>query len=64
MSKAAPEIHAKTIPRPTDVAWVLLAIPIEEWPKYQNVVESLQLVAKFTTTVLRPKDETQNAKDG
>jgi len=45
-----------TVERPTDVAWVLLAIPVADWPQHQDAVERLQLAAKFTTTVLRPAD--------
>jgi hypothetical protein len=45
------------VARPTEIVWVLLAIPIEQWPKHLPVVESLQVDAKFSATVVRPKSE-------
>jgi hypothetical protein len=52
----AAAIEPLQVDRPKDVAWLLLAIPVEEWPLHQDAVEQLQLSAKFSTMVLRPKD--------
>jgi ParB-like chromosome segregation protein Spo0J len=51
------DVEPITIDRPADVVWVLLAIPIEDWPQHQDAIESLQVAAKFCTQVLRPKDD-------
>ena len=56
-SAATDPVVETVIPREADIAWVLLAIPIEDWPKCQALVEQLQVAAKFTTTVIRPKEE-------
>ena len=53
-------VDGLTVDRPTDVAWVLLAIPVEQWPAVQPTIEGLQLAATFSTMVLRP----QEAQDG
>jgi len=50
------KVDQMTVERPTDVAWVLLAIPVADWPKHQAAVEAMQLDAKFTTMVMRPAD--------
>jgi hypothetical protein len=39
-----------------DVIWMLLAIPLEEWPKYQPEVEKLQKVSKIAPSVTRPAE--------
>jgi hypothetical protein len=51
--RAAPEPLG--VDRPLEVAWVLLAIPVADWPKQQAAVEALQVASKFSTMVLRPK---------
>jgi ParB-like chromosome segregation protein Spo0J len=57
LSTDAPaDVESMVVERPVDVAWVLLGIPIEDWPAHQATVEQLQLAAKFYTMVLRPKD--------
>lgn len=43
-----------TVERPTEVAWILLAIPLADWPAHQPVVEALQAAARFSAMVLRP----------
>lgn len=43
------------VERPTEVAWVLCAIPLSEWPKNQPHVEALQGASVFTTMAMRPK---------
>ena len=53
-------VDGLTVDRPTDVAWVLLAIPVEQWPAVQPTIEGLQLAATFSTMVLRPHE----ARDG
>ncbi len=53
-------VDGLTVDRPTDVAWVLLAIPVEQWPAVQPTIEGLQLAATFSTMALRP----QEAQDG
>jgi hypothetical protein len=45
------------VARPSEVAWVLVAIPLAEWPKAQPHVEQLQSCAVFTTMALRPKKD-------
>lgn len=61
-------VERTMVERPTDVAWVLLAIPLEEWPQHQAAVESLQLASKFCTMVMRPADGSRGTvadeKDG
>lgn len=44
------------IGRPTEVVWVLLAVPIEEWPKHLASIETMQLTARFSATVVRPNE--------
>lgn len=53
----ASPVEATVITRPTEVAWVLVGIPLEHWPENQAHVEALQNSAVFTTMVLRPKDK-------
>lgn len=55
--QVAEAIEPMAVERPTDIAWVLVGIPLSDWPKHQAAVESLQNAALFTTMVLRPKDE-------
>lgn len=52
----ASPVEASIIPRPTEVAWVLVGIPLAQWPDLQTHVEALQNCALFSTQVLRPKD--------
>jgi hypothetical protein len=64
----AEPVERVTVERAQDVAWVLLAIPLEDWPKHQPAVEAMQLDAAFTTTVIRPKSgaagtHTESRKD-
>jgi hypothetical protein len=47
------------IDRPTDVAWILCAIPLAHWPENQHLVEALQQASVFTTMVLRPHQQTE-----
>ena len=49
------DVEPITIDRPADVVWVLLAIPVEDWPQHQDAVEAMQIAAKFCTQVMRPK---------
>ena len=56
-------VEGLTVDRPTDVAWVLLAIPVEQWPAVQSTVEGLQLAATFSTMVLRPKEAHDGGSD-
>jgi ParB-like chromosome segregation protein Spo0J len=53
----AERVQPIKIDRPADVAWILIGIPIEEWPKHQQAIESLQDVAMYSATVIRPKAE-------
>ena len=46
-----------SIEKPTDVAWVLCAIPVTEWARYQAHVEALQGASLFTTMVLRKPEK-------
>lgn len=43
------------VPRPTEVAWVLVAIPLSEWPKHQAAVEAMQKTADFASVAIRSK---------
>lgn len=51
----AEAVEPMTVGRPVDVAWILVGIPLSEWPKHQAAVESLQAVALFTSMTMRPK---------
>ena len=44
------------IKRQPDVVWMLLAIPVEEWPKYEKEVERLQKVSQVSSMVTRPAE--------
>ena len=59
----AEKVKPLTVERPTDVVWVLLAIPLAKWPQHQQAVEAMQLDAKFSTQVLRPNDPEKAADD-
>jgi hypothetical protein len=54
--EAATKPEKMTVPRPVEVVWVLLAIPLESWPQHQMAVEQMQGKARFSTTVIRSKD--------
>lgn len=56
---AAKDIEALEIEQPTDVVWVLLAIPVAEWPQTLPVVQGLQGKAQFSASVVR----TRNGRD-
>ena len=49
------EIRPITIERPVEVAWVLCAIPMSEWPEAQGHIEALQNASVFTSMVMREK---------
>ena len=49
-------IQALKVDRPSEVVWVLLAIPVEQWPQHQDTIEALQVSAKYCTQVLRQKE--------
>lgn len=51
----ATAVEKVTVERPKEVAWVLLAIPVEDWPTHQATIEQLQIAAKFSSMVLRPR---------
>jgi hypothetical protein len=42
------EVEVVTVPKEADVVWVLMAIPIEDWPKHQLSVEAMQVDAKYS----------------
>lgn len=46
-----------TIDRPTEVVWVLMAIPVAAWPKHQAAVDAIAADAEFSGTVIRPRGE-------
>lgn len=50
------------VPRPAEVVWVLLAIPLEEWPQHQQRVEELQGRARFSTLMTRPVAQNEQPK--
>lgn len=54
-------IAAMTVAQPTSIAWVLLGIPLREWPKHQAAIESLVGTAMFTSMVVRPDDKDKKA---
>jgi hypothetical protein len=47
-------IEKVEIKRAQEVVWMLLAIPVESWPKVQGEVERLQLHSEVNTMVARP----------
>lgn len=51
--EAAP-VEALRVNQPTDVAWVLVAVPLAKWPEHQAALETLQDAAVFSTMVIRP----------
>ncbi len=51
----AATVQPTKVERPTEVAWVLCAIPMTHWPENQHLVEALQEASVFTTMALRPK---------
>jgi ParB-like chromosome segregation protein Spo0J len=53
--EAAQEIEEMQVGQPSDVVWVLLAIPVAEWPKHLPVVQGLQHKAQFSASVVRNK---------
>jgi hypothetical protein len=60
----AEKVKPLTVDRPTDVVWVLLAIPLASWPAHQAAVEAMQLDAKFSTQVLRPNEPGKDGNNG
>jgi hypothetical protein len=44
------------VARPTEVAWVLVALPLAKWPEHQADVERLQTAAVFTAMAIRGAD--------
>lgn len=58
----AKQVEPIKVERQTDVAWILIAIPLSEWPKHQGAVEQLQAAGIFTTTALRPEGDTDENK--
>ena len=61
-----PGIEEITLKRPAEIVFLMLAIPVEEWPKYQAEVEKLQGVSMIAPSmVTRPakKDEKAEAKE-
>jgi hypothetical protein len=52
------------VDRPTDVAWILIAVPMTKWPSVQPAVEQLQTAGVFTTTALRPAAPEKKAEKG
>lgn len=57
-------VEGMKVDRPTDVVWVLAAIPMHSWPQNQAAVESLQNASVFSTMVLRPKEPEKKGKSG
>jgi hypothetical protein len=50
-----PGIEEITLKRPAEVVFLLLVIPVDEWPKYQSEVEKLQGVSLIAPSmVTRP----------
>lgn len=52
---AAAAIETMEVQQPSDVVWVLLAIPVAEWPKHVATVQGLQGAAQFAASVVRTK---------
>lgn len=50
-------VEGMAINRPTDIAYIFMALPLSEWPKHQAAVEAMGLAAKFHIMVLRPREE-------
>lgn len=58
----AAAVEPMTVARPTEVAWVLVAVPMSAWPQCQAAVETLQNQSVFSTMVLRPKETEKEGK--
>lgn len=50
------------IERPSEVVWVLCAIPVEDWPMHQDDVERLQSGSALSVMVTRPKGDSPDAR--
>ena len=57
-------IEPLSVDRQPDVVWVLLAVPVEEWPKHEREIERLQKVALVSSMVTRatPDEEMIEAR--
>lgn len=63
-SDEAAAVEPMTVGRPTEIAWVLVAVPMSAWPQCQAAVETLQGASVFSTMVMRPKEAEKEAKRG
>lgn len=63
-SDEAAAVEPMAVGRPTEIAWVLVAVPMSAWPQCQAAVETLQGASVFSTMVLRPKEPEKEAKRG
>jgi hypothetical protein len=50
-------VRPMAVPRPTEVVWVLLAIPLGVWPRHQAAAEAMQEDAEMTALVVRPAQD-------
>jgi hypothetical protein len=50
------------VARPTEVAWVLVAIPLEKWPAHQAALEAMEQDAVFASSAIRPRDSHATTK--
>jgi hypothetical protein len=57
-SEGLTEVRKKLeVARPTEVAWVLVAIPLDQWPAHQAALEAMEKSAVFASVAIRPKDK-------
>jgi len=43
------------VAKPYEVAWVIIALPLSEWPKHAAAVEAIQAAASFSSIAVREK---------
>lgn len=48
------------IKEPTETVWILVAMPIEQWPLHQSTIEALQADASLSVMTTRPKQAPAN----
>jgi hypothetical protein len=45
------------VARPAEVAWVLVAIPLDVWPAHQAALETMEKAAVFSSVAIRPHEK-------
>lgn len=52
-----------TIERPTELVWVLMAIPVSKWSRHNDAIEEIAADAEFSASVIRPREDKPDARD-